>query len=272
MRLLFVYLFARTVPALVLPLPSTTGELSRQVAAASVRSIEGGHLRLLVTVPHRRVLACAHHLVNVLEEQGMPTRVFLNGVAALNTWSHRSGVLQSRCDVLGLGQVAAADGALLLVSPCNRPHKQVVTEYIEQTDWKTLQAVQSLLARAYDRPIIMLNADLEALVLHRHASRPVRPTFMADFVHAYYLATRPPSQSSFLVSECVAVRRAYPADWEVFASSNVHSSSSQPLETILKRCCKSKPYIADTLIEEGVNAFAGPSKRGRNNVLKRRLV
>eukprot|EP00316_Scyphosphaera_apsteinii_P009192 CAMPEP_0119298886 /NCGR_PEP_ID=MMETSP1333-20130426/1016_1 /TAXON_ID=418940 /ORGANISM="Scyphosphaera apsteinii, Strain RCC1455" /LENGTH=253 /DNA_ID=CAMNT_0007300113 /DNA_START=276 /DNA_END=1032 /DNA_ORIENTATION=+ len=187
----------------------------------------------------------------------MPTRVFLNGVAALNTWSHRSGVLQSRCDVLGLGQVAAADGALLLVSPCNRPHKQVVTEYIEQTDWKTLQAVQSLLARAYDRPIIMLNADLEALVLHRHASRPVRPTFMADFVHAYYLATRPPSQSSFLVSECVAVRRAYPADWEVFASSNVHSSSSQPLETILKRCCKSKPYIADTLIEEGVNAFAG---------------
>eukprot|EP00310_Coccolithus_braarudii_P004536 CAMPEP_0183358712 /NCGR_PEP_ID=MMETSP0164_2-20130417/50038_1 /TAXON_ID=221442 /ORGANISM="Coccolithus pelagicus ssp braarudi, Strain PLY182g" /LENGTH=265 /DNA_ID=CAMNT_0025532653 /DNA_START=29 /DNA_END=827 /DNA_ORIENTATION=+ len=256
----FLALLCLASPASARRLPVSSREMSAQAAAALVRALEFGHRRLQLTVPQTPLVACAQRLVHELEASGMRTRVFLSGIEAVDTWINSARVGQPRCDVLGLGEAAVDDGAFLIVSPCNRPHPMSSVAFPDEPDAHTLDAVQMVLARARDRPVIMINADLEALVLHSHAVRPVRPMFMADFEHAYYLATKLPSERSFGVGECVAVLRAFPSDWEVFTSATHHPNRAQPMKIVLKHRLKNKPPIADEMHTQSSNRnlHAGP--------------
>ena len=84
-----------------------------------------------------------------------------------------------------------------------------------RADALKLKSFQALVARAGSRPVVLINADLEALTLTApRVGRPIRPMLLSDFEMAYYLATSPRQVDG----DVFAVRRAFPCEeWETWA-------------------------------------------------------
>jgi len=192
-------------------------------------------------------MATARRLVDVLEQNGTVCRVFMPR-ALLSTWSISGPAV--RCSVFGLDELRADDGALVLIAPANRADPRRDPE--DEPDGHVLESVQVLLIRANERPVIMLNPDLEALVVSPRPLRPVRPMFMADFDEAFFLATTEGPE----VGDTVAVRRAYPGGWEVFRRSGPALGNAVALHR-----SHEKPLIADILATENKRA-SRPSAKG----------
>ena len=121
-----------------------------------------------------------------------------------------------------------------------------------------LEAVQTLLYRARDRPVVLVNADLEAVVLSARAGRPVQPMFLSDFEHAYFYAT----------DGRAAVRRAFPLDWEASlrprprATARHGRAGALPPSPIApprfrRRTSRRKPLLADVLVSRLTRAGTG---------------
>lgn len=158
------------------PLPVGAGEVSAQAALALGDALRSGHSRVQVTVPAElAVPALIGSQLEVLERKGLSTRLFFSGVAAAGRWAaweaqeqreQRRFESTAQCEVLGVGMINATDDAILLVGPCNRAGLHA------EPEGETIAHVQALLSRAQNRPVVMLNPDLEALVVSTRLVRP----------------------------------------------------------------------------------------------------
>lgn len=213
-----------------LPLPVGAGEVSAQADTALADALRSGHSRVQVTVPAElAVPALVSSQLAVLERAGLRTRLFFPGVSSAGRWAAwhaqqtRSPAQPGpRCEVLGMGTLDDKDTALLLVGPCNRAGLHA------EPEGETIAHVQALLSRSQHRTVVMLNPDLEALVVSARLVRPIRPMFMADFEHAFFLATVKSrlrgdfgDECDAEYSDCVAVRRLFPHDWELFCTDAI---------------------------------------------------
>ena len=239
------------------PLPGTAEEMARQATRAALAALQTGHLRVQVTLPTGAgVDETARCLASSLEAEGSRCRLYVPR-ALLPLWHGAA-----RCSSLGLGDPQQDDGAFVVLAPCNR----VRSSADDEPDGHVLESLQGLLSRAHDRPVVLINADLEALVLSPRPLRPVRPMFMADFVDAFFLATA----EGPTPGDTVAVRRAFPAAWEVWRCLAPHASDprrhpSREDDSLARRraapwpaasnriamsqLCDTRPLVADVLAE-----------------------
>jgi len=232
-------------------------ETARQATRATLLALRSGEERVQLNLPVAPMLATARRLVAKLEADGTACHVFVPS-AFLTVWNNCD--TPGRCSVLGLGCVDQDDGALVIVTPTNRVHRAGAPDELEdEPDGRVLESVQALLVRAWDRPIIMINPDLEALVLSKRPLRPVRPMFMADFFEAYFLATA----EAPVTGDTAVVRRAYPGLWELWRAGPPDE------KMVLAQRTTGKPFIADLLAAE--NKLVPPPHIEEDGAPARRL-
>ena len=260
-----------------------TGAVVAQASASTLRALQSGHLRVQVNVhapPQRRVpmTSLCEGLVGALEREGRRTRIVFNGVDAAMRWRRSSTTHTDRYDVLSAADWDDDDDALVLVAPTNRdrrvlrraplaagasdwpgaPHPAGLPSDSDEPDGMQLEAVQTLLYRARDRPVVLVNADLEAVVLSARAGRPVPPMFLSDFEHAYFYAT----------DGRAAVRRAFPLDWEASLRPRPRATarhgragalppSPRAPPRVRRRTSRRKPLLADVLVSRLTRAGTG---------------
>ena len=234
---------ASSVPA-ILPLPTTSAEATTQAVAATTLALRA-HDRVQVALHGETLdghLLCTSLLRSIREE--LPrTRLFVDGVAAARAWARHSP--SSPCDVLGAGDVANDDEAVLIVAPTNRAptwrreRAPRTPESPVEPDALKLKSFQALVARAGSRPVVLVNADLEALTLTApRVGRPIRPMLLSDFEMAYYLATSPRQVDG----DVFAVRRAFPCEeWETWAHAPREAAK------MLRRTTPQRPAAADVV-------------------------
>ena len=109
-------------------------------------------------------------------------------------------------------------GVLVLVAPSNRLRSSRTGDTRTEPDQGKLELVQRLVCGAGpERPVILANPDLEALLVTKRIGRAaVRPMFLSDFQHAYFLAEAPAK-----VGHVSAVRRVWGHDWEIYSVEDV---------------------------------------------------
>lgn len=256
---------------------------AERAAASTLCALKQGHLRVQVNLhqgssPTATSCEACSALVDALGEAGFERsglHLFFDSVRAATAWrGARQGTPDLRTDVLGLGSVEEGDSALILVTPTNtarvrRRHRQPTTPEANEPDALKLEAVQELVVTARERPVILVNPDLEAMLVAPRLSRPggvspVRPMFLGDFVHAYFLAEAT-GDLRLENGDVAAVRRAYPRDWEIFVrgsacprdwpetrpraqgAGGARGSERRGGSTLRRSTSKQKPAAADVL-------------------------
>ena len=134
---------------------------------------------------------------------------------------------------------------MLIVAPTNRAptwrreRAPRTPESPAEPDALKLKSFQALVARAGSRPVVLINADLEALTLTApRVGRPIRPMLLSDFEMAYYLATSPRQ----IDGDVFAVRRAFPCEeWETWAHAPREAAK------MLRRTTPQRPAAADVV-------------------------
>ena len=180
-------------------LPSGVADASVQAAAAAVAALRSGHQRIqfnirLPTQPASGELFLCRQLVSALEVTGVaqPYHIFFDTMQDATTWRRNAIVPTCRCDLLGLGSVQPDDGALILITPSNtarvrRMSRKPTEPDTREPDANKLEAVQALVCAAGERPVLMINPSLEALLVTPRLDRPTPPMFLGDFEDAFFL-------------------------------------------------------------------------------------
>ena len=255
---------------MVMPLPVGVAETAAQATHAALAALESGRSRLQLTLPTPPLLPTARELVSQLEANGTACRVFVPR-AMLAAWracmrdvpdavgDPSSATIDVSCSVFGFDTLDEEEDVLVLIAPCNRAELGLRRPE-DEPDAYVLESVQTLLLRANERPVIMLNADLEALVLSPRPMRPVRPMFMADFFEAFFYAVA----EGPAAGDTVAVRRAYPGDWEVYRRDALWPEIGNAVA--LAHESVGKPIVADMLADENRRAKLRYSADGESRM------
>ena len=120
--------------------------------------------------------------------------------------------------------------------------------------------VQSLVCGWGQRPCVIVNPDLEALLLHRRrVGRPTPPMLLGDFRHAYFLAAAPAPPGHI-----AAVRRVWgaPHGWEVYRrqgtpfAADVAAGGGDGGFALLAQTSQGKPPIAEDVARSARRARA----------------
>lgn len=175
-------------------IPASLSEATAQAQAAVQAALKDGYSRIQVemVIPEIKHQPIAEQFLTDFTDQQFKVFFPDAGAAALarRDWNNPDFVVR------GLGEltepVAADDDLYVLVNPSS----------IE------VSAVESLCNAAADRPVILLNPQLEdiAVVGIGYAARQLRERFLSQIESCYYL--RP--------LESAAVFRCYPGPWQIW--------------------------------------------------------
>lgn len=220
--LTFVALLTTACTACACPLPQTAAQASRQAVSATLRALKAGRNRLQLSIfgdeigvpgPLPLGSLCAHLVEALAGESRQRVHLFFDSDAAAAEWARSEHAARLRdCCCVGIllsddaiDDALEEDGALLLCAPCNTAP---CNTHISQAK---LEAVQRLTYGAGERPVILANPDLEALLVRESGCRSVQPMLLSDFEHAFFMAEVLAKQGS--VS---AVRHVWGGAWETY--------------------------------------------------------
>ncbi|EKV01909.1 protein of unknown function (DUF1995) [Leptolyngbya sp. PCC 7375] len=203
-------------------LPSSLEETIEQAIASTKAAIEDGIIRLQVemVIPELKQQPIAERFLTLFQDLGLQFKVYFPdaGAAALarRDWDNPDFTIR------GINEIQAAitpdDEAFLIVNP----------SAVE------VQDVEKLCNEAQDRPVVLLNPQLEdvSIVGIGYAARQLRERFLSTLTSCYYY--RPMTDS--------AVLRRHPQGWQVWQdvgndyelkSELPERPSSEALEKIL---------------------------------------
>ncbi|KAL1515852.1 hypothetical protein AB1Y20_002467 [Prymnesium parvum] len=237
-------------------------QIAAEAASAAVGALQHGHRRVqlnlyLPSEPSHSEQVLCHHLLAALELSGWTRpHVFFDTVFDANAWRQRSTARgRVRCDVLGLAPVLCDDEVLLLVAPSNtasvrRTHQLPSRPESREPDAVKLGAVQQVIVAAGERPTILVNPSLEALLCTPRVDRPTRPMFLSDFEDVFFMAKSFDSHG-----DVCAVRRVFPKDWEIWTMADrqvFHADKEarfrgKPRLMRRARTTKRRPHAAEVL-------------------------
>ena len=177
-------------------LPNTLEEAIAQAQQATTAAIGDGYRRIQVDLlfPELKIMPVAEQFLPTFEHLGAQFRVYFPdaGSAALarRDWGEKPYAIRGINDMKA--EMQPDEQAFLFVQPSS----------VEVLD------VEKLCQEAMDRPVVMLNPNLEdvAIIGIGYAGRQLRDRFLSTFESCYYL--RP--------IEGAAVFRAYPGLWQVW--------------------------------------------------------
>ncbi|MBW4661634.1 MAG: DUF1995 family protein [Drouetiella hepatica Uher 2000/2452] len=177
-------------------LPNTLEEAIAQAQQATTAAIADGYRRIQVDLlfPELKIMPVAEQFLPTFEHLGAQFRVYFPdaGSAALarRDWGEKPYAIRGINDMKA--EMQPDEQAFLFVQPSS-------VEVLE---------VEKLCQEAMDRPVVMLNPNLEdvAIIGIGYAGRQLRDRFLSTFESCYYL--RP--------IEGAAVFRAYPGLWQVW--------------------------------------------------------
>lgn len=177
-------------------LPNTLEEAIAQAQQATTAAIADGYKRIQVDLlfPELKIMPVAEQFLPTFEHLGAQFRVYFPdaGSAALarRDWGEKPYAIRGINDMKA--EMQPDEQAFLFVQPSS-------VEVLE---------VEQLCQQAMDRPVVMLNPNLEdvAIIGIGYAGRQLRDRFLSTFESCYYL--RP--------IEGAAVFRAYPGLWQVW--------------------------------------------------------
>jgi len=225
--------------------PQTWTETVEEAGKATSRALDAGHSRILVELDHPKLLnstcvADADFLVEacgvlgqvIMEQRPMRTLLMLFPTERERQLAETQKIPDRlvgsvRVGVLGRDRFFESDDICLLASPCNLTANPEVIEEVEKihyTSW-----------RAPIRPVILLNPRLTA-VSQLIAPRRRRPTFLSDYVTAYFAAPRIHGSRHHQA----VLLRSFPHKWQTFVALSdssvylIDEADDKPkLETIL---------------------------------------
>ncbi len=218
-------------------LPNTLEEAIAQAQQATTAAIGDGYRRIQVDLlfPELKIMPVAEQFLPTFEHLGAQFRVYFPdaGSAALarRDWGEKPYAIRGINDMKA--EMQPDEQAFLFVQPSS----------VEVLD------VEKLCQEAMDRPVVMLNPNLEdvAIIGIGYAGRQLRDRFLSTFESCYYL--RP--------IEGAAVFRAYPGLWQVWQEKEgiyelVAEEPQRPAGEALDRI----------LMGAGDKAEAQPPRRG----------
>ena len=177
-------------------LPTSLEETIDQAIASTKAAIEDGITRLQVemVIPELKQQPIAKRFLTVFQDLGLQFKVYFPdaGAAALakRDWGNPDFTIR------GINEIQAAmtpdDEAFLVVNP----------SAVE------VQDVEKLCNEAQDRPIVLLNPQLEdvSIVGIGYAARQLRERFLSTLVSSYYYRPMPDA----------AVLRRHPQGWQIW--------------------------------------------------------
>jgi len=196
----------RTVPA---PLPLSVAAASEQATAATLSALDAGRRRLRLDLfgdaieqPEPLPLGALCERLTTALCARKNVHFFFDTPLAVEAWARLPISRECRFSLLADGVMHPDDSVLVLVRPRNRA---------PATRTRHLEAVQQLVCGAGDRPVIMANPDLEALLLTARVGHAVPPMFLSDFEQAFFLA-----EALAKTGDVTAVRRVWGGAWETY--------------------------------------------------------
>ena len=221
------------------PLPTSPGAAAAQAAHAACRALAHGQgaVRLQICL-HGEAIEDSNPLpllslcTRLAEEMDNVAKIhfFFNDGAYAAAWEKSPAAknLGCRSDALDCEDAffdaivsnISDDALLVLVAPCNLPSARTAAP-----DLPKLQRVQQLVTRAarLERPVILANPELEALLLTRRVGKGgAAPMFLSDFEHAFFMA-----EAEAKVGYVTAVRRVWGQAWEVYRVVDGEASSAE---------------------------------------------
>lgn len=200
---MLMVLWSTFAAAASIPLPTTPSAAASQAFTAAARALASGKVRLQIQIhgdsiedsdsPLPLLTLCAR----LAELNVNPAKVHLvfDHVVHLSAWKRSVESAKYQCrlsrldadeqDFQATANSLKEDALMILVAPCNRPARK----YAEPSLSK-LERVQQLVCAAgkLQRPVILANPELEALLLTRRVGNMAPPMFLSDFEHAFFLA------------------------------------------------------------------------------------
>ncbi|MEM8806007.1 MAG: DUF1995 family protein [Cyanobacteria bacterium P01_G01_bin.38] len=181
-------------------IPTTLEAATEQAKTATKAAIQAGLIRLQVemVIPELKHQPIAEQFLDAFRDLGLRFKVYFPdaGAAALarRDWEEPDFSIRGINEVKG--QPEPDDDAFLVVNPSS----------VEVTD------VEKLCEAALDRPVILLNPQLEdvATIGIGYAGRQLRERFLSKLESCYYL--RP--------LDGAAILRSYPHSWQIWKETD----------------------------------------------------
>ncbi|MEO1591163.1 MAG: DUF1995 family protein [Cyanobacteria bacterium J06632_22] len=221
-------------------IPASLTEATDQAMAATQAAIAAGIGRIQVemVIPELKQQPIARQFLQVFQDLNLKVRVYFPdaGAAALAKRDWDNPEFEIRGITERVSPLSDEDEAILIVSP----------SAVE------VEAVEQVCQNALDRPVILLNPQLEniATIGIGYAGRQLRDRFLSTLESAYH----------FRPLEGAAVLRQYPGPWQVWRSDH-----DQP-ELITEMATKPSGEQLDRILYEEADAEAPtatqPRKRG----------